>query len=438
MSATDAPKAKVLCVDDEDSILKALERSLQRLDVDVRTTTSGPLALQILKKEEIAVIVCDYRMPEMSGSEVLERSISLSPDTYRITLTGDTDLASAQEMINQGQIHQFLTKTGDYDHLRSVVRNGIEAYELKQENRRLQQLTQRHVQELEVKVQERTRALQKSNKELAALQEEQMVTLRATIRVLISSLGLVRPDLGIHSRRVAELATQIAPSLGIAERDLRDLEFAAGLHDFGMISFAGTSAPLTEIARDQSIQAAVGLLGRVRGFDDVLSVLQFQREHFDGSGSPGFISGEDIPLFSRVIAAVNAYDEALFSGKCHQPLREIAKETLEAGRGTRFDASVVDAILLNVAQQSANNPDFDTEVEIPPEQVEVGMVLSKDLNTGADVLLFAEGTELTEPSVGRIREMAKTELLFSSVFVCAVPPTEEDLASARERTLELG
>ena len=59
-----------------------------------------------------------------------------------------------------------------------------------------------------------------------------MVTLRATIRVLASTLGLVQPDLGIHSRRVAELATRVGPSLGVIGKDLQNLEFAASLHDF--------------------------------------------------------------------------------------------------------------------------------------------------------------------------------------------------------------
>ena len=435
---TPDPKPCVLCVDDEESILKALKRCLRRAGAKVLITTSGTEALEILERESIAVLICDQRMPEMPGSEVLEKSVPISPDTYRVTLTGYTDLESAQKTINQGQVHQFLTKPWDDEHLRGVVRNGIEAYELKQENHRLQELTQKQMEELEAKVQERTKALMKKNKDLALLQVEQMEMLRATIRVLTSTLTLVRPHLGIHSRRVAELATQIAPDLGVTGKDLQSLEFAASLHDFGMISYAGSTEELTESAKDQAVQSAVGLLSRVRGFEDVLNALQYQREHFDGSGSPGLISGEDIPLFSRIIGAVNAYDEALTTGKTDRPMREYAREILEEGRGNRFDPAIVDAILGQITGAAEADEEFDTEVELSPQQVEVGMILSRDLCTGGDVLLLAADTKLTFPLVQRIQGMAKSELLFSSVFVKAEPPTDEDLAEARQKEAEPG
>ena len=133
-----------------------------------------------------------------------------------------------------------------------------------------------------------------------------------------------------------------------------------------MISFAGSNEEVDDAAKDQAIQAAVGLLGRVRGFDEVLSALQYQREHFDGTGSPGLISGEDIPLFARIIAAVNAYDEALSSGKSDRPMRTLAREALEEGRGSRFDPTVVDAILSAVEQEEKDAEEFDTEIELSP------------------------------------------------------------------------
>ena len=436
--AAPTAKPKVLCVDDEESILKALKRCLRRAGVDVLITTSGAEALRMLESENIAVLLCDQRMPEMPGSEVLEKSVPISPDTYRITLTGYTDLESAQKTINQGQVHQFLTKPWDDGHLRSVIGVGVESYELKQESQRLQELTQRHLEDLELRVQDRTKALLKSNKELAFVQVEQMVALRATIRILASTLGLVQPGLGLHSQRVADLAVRIAPAIGVSGRELQDLEFAAVLHDFGMISLAGTGEAVTEETKEEAVQAVVALMGRVRGFDQILTALRHQREHFDGTGTPDAFSGEQIPIASRVIAAVNAYDEALSAGGSGKRLRQLAQEVLEDGRGSRFDPAIVDAILATVEKDADQDEEFDTEVELSPHQVETGMVISRDLCLSNDVLLLAVDTKLTLPMIQRIQALAKSELLFSSVFVKATPPTDEELESARRRESELG
>ena len=110
---TDTPvptKPLVVVVDDEESILKALKRCLRRAGVRVEMANGGEAALELLRKETPAVLICDQRMPGMSGSEVLARSVELCPDTYRVTLTGYTDLESAQMSINEGQVDQFLTK----------------------------------------------------------------------------------------------------------------------------------------------------------------------------------------------------------------------------------------------------------------------------------------------------------------------------------------
>ena len=66
------------------------------------------------------------------------------------------------------------------------------------------------------------------------------------------------------------------------------------------------------------------------------------------------------------------------------------------------------------------------------------MILSQDLSTGSELLLLAADTKLTLPLVHRVQSMGKTDLLFSSVFVKATPPTEEDLEEARRQEAEPG
>lgn len=76
-------------------------------------------------------------MPEMTGVELLQKSITVSPYTVRIILTGYTDTSALIQAINKGHIYQYITKPWDRQELRIIVRRALESYELGIENQRL-------------------------------------------------------------------------------------------------------------------------------------------------------------------------------------------------------------------------------------------------------------------------------------------------------------
>jgi two-component system response regulator HupR/HoxA len=97
----------------------------------------GPAALAILAAEDVAVIVTDYRMPGMTGVELLRQSQEHRPDALRIVLTAFTDVDSLMDAINTGRIYHFVPKPWDPNALLLVVRRAAERWELAQENARL-------------------------------------------------------------------------------------------------------------------------------------------------------------------------------------------------------------------------------------------------------------------------------------------------------------
>jgi two-component system sensor histidine kinase/response regulator len=133
---------KVLCIDDEIDNLDAIERILRK-KYQVLKATSGQKALEILQQnpEQIAVIVTDQRMPEMTGVEFLQKSIGSHPDTSKILLTGYTDLESVITAVNDGQIQRYLTKPWDPTDLSLAVDQAYERFslnmEIKRKNREL-------------------------------------------------------------------------------------------------------------------------------------------------------------------------------------------------------------------------------------------------------------------------------------------------------------
>lgn len=127
-------KHTILCVDDEIDNVDALER-LFRKKFTVLKATSGKAALDLLDKhpDEISVIITDQRMPEMTGVELLEKSLEKHPEIVRILLTGYTDLESVILAVNKGQIFRYMTKPWDPVDLSNTVDQAITQYQLKRE-----------------------------------------------------------------------------------------------------------------------------------------------------------------------------------------------------------------------------------------------------------------------------------------------------------------
>ncbi len=422
----------VLIVDDEQRILHSLERLLRRDGHEVHLADNGPAALEILASTEIAVLICDQRMPGMTGSEVLAKAYALRPDTVRITLTGYTDLNAAQSSINEGHVSHFLLKPWDDELLRSVVRDSVEAHRLLHENRRLEALTRKQKDELEAwnqrleqQVKQRTEQLHARNESLLHLQRRAEQSLRDTVGVLAGTLEAHNPNLGIHSKRVAQLARQIASKLDVDDRELRDIEFAAHLHDLGKLSRVADKEATKPTQSERHAGAGYAILSKVSGFETVANALRHQHERFDGSGHPDGLKKDEIPLAARIIAVANAYDKVVFSTKDPTDVsHEAGHKMLHEQRGVGLDPHLVDQ-LLQYLEEIGAAADIDAEVELSPKKIRVDMTLSRPIYNHDGLLLLKEGTRLTDGLIERIRKQSRIDPLLSSVFVfCTSGSTE--------------
>jgi response regulator RpfG family c-di-GMP phosphodiesterase len=110
----------LLFVDDEERILRSLKLLFGR-DYRVLVTTNGRDALAMLRQQKVHVLVCDQRMPNMSGVEVLREARAISPDTMRLLLTGYADAEAVVGCINEGEIFRYLSKPWQSEQIRSTV-----------------------------------------------------------------------------------------------------------------------------------------------------------------------------------------------------------------------------------------------------------------------------------------------------------------------------
>jgi response regulator RpfG family c-di-GMP phosphodiesterase len=120
---------RILCVDDEENVVRALERTLRGI-FEIETALGAEQALEKLAAGRYAVVMSDLRMPGMNGIEFLSEVKDLYPDAVRLILTGNADLTAAISAVNEGRIFQFLTKPCGPDNLRQALASALKQYEL--------------------------------------------------------------------------------------------------------------------------------------------------------------------------------------------------------------------------------------------------------------------------------------------------------------------
>jgi len=167
----------ILVVDDEPSVLKALERTF-KFTYRVFKATSGEEALKIFKenKNDISLVIADQRMPSMSGIVLLEKIRSIKPETIKIMLTAYTEISDIIDSINRCDLYHYITKPWEDVNIRLVVARAIESYEramaIKEHSSELENLNiklEEANKNLSIKVEQRTKALKRVNKELEKL-----------------------------------------------------------------------------------------------------------------------------------------------------------------------------------------------------------------------------------------------------------------------------
>lgn len=126
--------ARVLVIDDEPAVGRALVRLLARAGIEAQAENDALAALYRLERDRFGVVVSDERMPAIRGVEFLETCAREHPSVVRILLTGHADAETAAEAINRGEIFRLLWKPWDDEAVVAVVREALLRHALSTES----------------------------------------------------------------------------------------------------------------------------------------------------------------------------------------------------------------------------------------------------------------------------------------------------------------
>ena len=180
-------KVEVLFLDDEENILNSLKRLFRGAPYAIWTTSNPYEALKVLEEQDIKVVLSDYRMPEMTGVDFLEKAKAVKPEAVRILFTGYADFSAAERAINIGEVYRFISKPWDSEELKATVGFALERYNLRMENQRLFKETAQKNEELE-RLNRRLKNMYENQKEFTSTVSHELRTPLASMK---STLELV-------------------------------------------------------------------------------------------------------------------------------------------------------------------------------------------------------------------------------------------------------
>lgn len=121
---------KILCVDDEESILRGFQLNLRR-KFDIHLASDGQEGLDLFEREGgFAVVLSDMRMPRMNGAEMLAAIKKINSEVVTVLLTGYTDFESAMAAVNEGNVFRMLSKPCPPETLNKVLNDAVEQHDL--------------------------------------------------------------------------------------------------------------------------------------------------------------------------------------------------------------------------------------------------------------------------------------------------------------------
>ncbi|MDI1279181.1 HD domain-containing phosphohydrolase [Methylobacter sp.] len=309
----------LLLVDDDPDVLATLTRSFRK-GYKTLSANGGEEGIAFLNVHPVDLIICDQRMPNISGDQVLSHALQIQPDAIRILLTGYADVESLLTCVNDAHIYKYVTKPWDPAELNLTVVRALESLVLK-------------------------RDLDTARDQLETAYKD------AVVMLCLAAEGKDQ-DTSSHLYRVQHYTEALAVAMGVASETAAHMGLMSMLHDIGKLATpdAILKKPdkLTEeewdIMREHPL-AGVRILGNNPFYETAREISAGHHENYDGTGYPHRLRGDNIPLSARIVKIVDVFDALTTKRPYKEPWpMEEAITHIESHASIMFDPAMVEEL----------------------------------------------------------------------------------------------
>jgi len=384
----------ILVVDDDEAQISLVAQVLsadQRLNII--TATDGKDALKKAEMHEPHIIISDYYMPGMDGSELCKRikQHAILKERMFIMLTSASAVQEKVKLLESGA-DELLTKPIHPDELVSRVQASLRIVVLQQD-------------------------LKAEQQKLSEANEQLNESYEGMLDLLTILVGIHVTDAAKHAEEATKIAAWFADKLQMTPEEQQPIMSAAALHEIGKINIP-EDIMLKEgknfYAREHGHFPVAGylLLSRIPKLAEVGLIIRHQLENYDGSGFPDRLMKEEIPIGSRILRGINYLEHITTEGMDTEKMIE----ALHKVQGTLLDTMIVqlmeEYILTTKTKDWINDKATVTVLELA-----AGMILAADLTTGSGTKLLPKDTVMTPTLVKKILAHNQFDPIIGSVFV---------------------
>jgi FixJ family two-component response regulator len=353
---------KILLVDDDASVLDGYKRLLHR-EFQLDTALGGKQALRILANDSAyAVVVSDMRMPEMDGIQLLTKIKGQFPDIVRVMLTGNADIETAVNAVNEGNIFRFLTKPCSKEVMGKTLTAALMQYRL-----------------------------------VTAEKDLLEHTLSGSIQVLTDVLSLVNPAAFGRAMRLRRYVHHVATRLSLGSR--WRLEIAAMMSQLGCVTlppdtieavYSGKKLSAEEQAQyDAHPKVARDLLLKIPRLEPIAWMVEYQNQPAPVEGDIADREMADMRLGAETLRLTLAFDKLIIQGLS----RSEAAHSL-ARQHKNFSPQFFQALV----ELDPNAEEIGVR-RISIEQLTPGMIVQAEVRTATGTLVVSRGQEVSFPLI---------------------------------------
>ncbi len=328
-------RSRILVVDDERHVRSIIGSTLERQGYEVLLATSGSEGLQMLEQNAFDLVLSDIVMQNGNGIALLERIRAQHPHLPVVMVSAIHDTSVAIDAMRRGA-YDYLLKPFEQEHLVNTVQRALDHRQALQDSHNYQQ-------NLEEVVRARTEMLRLA---MESLEHSYDVTLEA----LGDALDLKDSETEGHSKRVTAYTIALARAIGISPSQIKVIARGAFLHDIGKMAIPdeilrkpGKLSPEEQATMREHCVRGYNMLRKIPFLAESAEIVYSHQEHYDGSGYPNGLHGDEIPVGARIFAVADALD-AMTSDRPYRKAKtfDAARAEILNCSGSQFDPGVVE------------------------------------------------------------------------------------------------